>query len=116
MTVITRWSCDAVPPVPLSGNRFVLEGKRFAAVDPNVMVHPGLGTYPMVKFAGSFPVFSNTTSEDMAVPGSPLAAPEEVSSADQISAIDMETVAVALREIAPENAAQDDVAMKEKLS
>ena len=51
----------------------------------------------------------------MAVPGSPLAAPEEVSFADQISAIDMETVAVALREIVPENAAQDDVAMKEKL-
>ena len=69
----------------------------------------------MVKFAGSFPVFSNTTSEVMAVPGSPLAAPEEVSSADQSSAIDMETVAVALREIAPENAAQDDVAMNEKL-
>ena len=51
----------------------------------------------------------------MGVPGSPLAAPEEVSSADQISAIDMETVAVALREIAPEKAAQDDVAMNEKL-
>ena len=44
-----------------------------------------------------------------------MAAPEELSSADQISAIDMETVAVALREIAPEKAAQDDVAMNEKL-
>ena len=91
-----------------------MEGTRFAAVDPRVMVHPGLGTYPMVKFTGSFPVFSKTTSEDMAVPGSPLAAPEEVSSADHSSAIDMETVAVALREIAPEKAAQDDVAMNEK--
>ena len=95
--------------------RFVIEGKRFAALDPNVIVHPGLGTYPMVKFAGSFPVFFSNTSEDMAVPGSPLAAAEEVSSADHISAMDMETVAVALREIAPENAAQDDVAVNEKL-
>ena len=111
VTVIGRWFWVDDPSL----YRFVIEGKRFAAVDPNVIVHPGLGTYPMVKFAGSFPVFFSTTSEDMAVPGSPLAAAEEVSSADHISAMDMETVAVALREIAPENAAQDEVAMNEKL-
>ena len=111
VTVICRWFWVDEPSL----YRFVLDGTRFAAVDPSEMVHPGLGTYPMLKFAGSFPVFSNTTAEDMAVPGSPLAAPEEVSSADRISAIDTETVAVALRDIAPENAAQDDVAMKEKL-
>ena len=111
VTVIDRWFWVDDPSL----YRFVIEGKRFAALDPNEMVHPGLGTYPMVKFAGSFPVFFSNTSEDMAVPGSPLAAAEEVSSADHISAMDMETVAVALREIAPENAAQDDVAVNEKL-
>ena len=65
VTVIGRWFWVDVPSL----YRFVIEGTRFAAVDPSVIVHPGFGTYPMVKFAGSFPVFSKTTSEDMAVPG-----------------------------------------------
>ena len=40
MTVIVRWFWVDEPSL----YRFVLEGTRFAAVDPRVMVHPGLGT------------------------------------------------------------------------
>ena len=94
VTVIVRWFWVDEPSL----YRFVLEGTRFAAVDPRVMVHPGLGTYPMVKFAGRFRVLQNHL-RGYGGPGSRLAAPEEVSSADHSSAIDMETVAVALRKL-----------------
>ena len=57
MTITVNWSWNAVPPVPLSGKRLVLDCSRFAAELVSEIDHPGLETYPRVKFATSLPVF-----------------------------------------------------------
>ena len=83
-----------------------------AAGESRVIVQPFFGMCPNVKLATSFPVFFKVRLAEMEVPGSPTATPEDVSSADQISAMLTETLAVEFLEMVPGNVPQSDVASK----
>ena len=116
MTTTSNWSWKALPPVPLSGKRLVLDCSKLAAEEARDIVQSVFETYPNVKFATSLPVFLRVRLVTMEVPGSPMATPEEIISADQISCMFTETAAVALREMVPGNVPQSDVALNENVS
>ena len=94
----------------------VLDCSKFAAAEAREIVQSVFETKPNVKFATSLPVFFRVRLVVMAVPGSPTATPEDIISADHISAMFTETAAVALREMVPGKVPQSDVALNENVS